>query len=115
MERHRGRVGRVLSRSRQPSRRAAMTATEPVLSEPKRTAHAWVDDHRNWLSRTTRTIWDFHEPAWREYRSAAHYVRLLRELGFDVEEGTAGMPTAFRASFGSGRPVLGAYAEYDAV
>jgi aminobenzoyl-glutamate utilization protein B len=92
-----------------------MTATEPVLSEPKRTAHAWVDDHRNWLSRTTRTIWDFHEPAWREYRSAAHYVRLLHELGFEVEEGTAGMPTAFRASFGSGRPVLGAYAEYDAV
>ena len=54
-----------------------MTVTEGGLSEPKRTAHAWVDEHRNWLSRTTRTIWDFHEPAWREYRSAAHYVRLL--------------------------------------
>ena len=85
------------------------------LSAEKSTALAWVDDHRNWLSRTTKAIWDLHEPAWREYRSAALYVKLLRELGFDVEEGTGGMPTAFRATFGSGRPVIASYAEYDAV
>jgi aminobenzoyl-glutamate utilization protein B len=90
-----------------------MGATE--LTAEKRTALDWVDEHRNWLSRTTREIWDFHEPAWREYRSAAYYVRLLRELGFEVEEGTAGMPTAFRATFGEGRPRIAAYAEYDAV
>ncbi len=90
-----------------------MSASE--LTAEKRTALEWVDDHRNWLSRTTREIWDFHEPAWREYRSAATYVRVLRELGFSVEEGTAGMPTAFRATFGEGRPVIAAYAEYDAV
>jgi aminobenzoyl-glutamate utilization protein B len=86
-----------------------------ALTEAKRTALDWVVDHANWLSRATKTIWDLHEPAWREYRSAAHYVRLLRELGFEVEEGSGGMPTAFRASFGAGRPVLAAYAEYDAV
>ncbi len=72
--------------------------TRAPVTPAKRTALEWVDDHRNWLSRTTKEIWDFHEPAWREYRSAAYYVRLLRELGFEVEEGTAGMPTAFRAT-----------------
>ena len=85
------------------------------LTPAKQTALAWVDDHQNWLSRTTKEIWDFHEPAWREYRSAAYYVRLLRELGFEVEEGTGGMPTAFRATYGSGGPVIASYAEYDAV
>ena len=89
--------------------------TKAALTEPKRTALGWIDDHEAWLSQTTRAIWDFHEPAWREYRSAAHYVQLLRERGFEVEEGSGGMPTAFRASFGEGRPVIAAYAEYDAV
>jgi len=85
------------------------------MTPAKQTALAWVTDHQNWLSRTTKEIWDLHEPAWREYRSAAYYVRLLRELGFEVEEGTGGMPTAFKATFGSGGPVIAAYAEYDAV
>src|SRR5204863_439880 len=60
-------------------------------------------------------VWNFHESAWREYRSAAWYVRLLREQGFEVEEGSGGMPTAFRATFGKSGPVVASYAEYDAV
>jgi aminobenzoyl-glutamate utilization protein B len=88
---------------------------EAELTEPKRTALSWIAEHERWLSNTTRTLWDFHEPAWREYRSAAFYVDLLRERGFDVEEGSGGMPTAFRATWGRGGPVVAAYAEYDAV
>ncbi len=68
------------------------------------------------LSEWTRTIWDFAEPAWREYRSAAWYVDRLRAEGFEVEEGSAGMPTAFCARWSQGDgPTVGAYAEYDAV
>ena len=61
------------------------------------------------------TIWDFHEPAWREYRSAAWYVERLRAEGFTVEEASGGMPTAFCATWGEDGPVIGSYAEYDAV
>ena len=86
-----------------------------ALSAEKQTAFDWVSANTAWLSGVTKSIWDLHEPAWREYRSAAYYVALLREAGFEVEEGTGGMPTAFRATFGSGGPVLAAYAEYDAV
>ena len=92
-----------------------MTRDTAVLTEPKRTALEWVSGNETWLSETTKAIWDLHEPAWREYRSAALYTELLRERGFDVEEGSGGMPTAFRARFGEGRPVIAAYAEYDAV
>jgi aminobenzoyl-glutamate utilization protein B len=85
------------------------------LTAEKQTAFDWVAAHDVWLSGVTKQIWDLHEPAWREYRSAAYYVGLLRDQGFEVEQGTGGMPTAFRATFGSGRPVIASYAEYDAV
>lgn len=79
------------------------------------TAIDWVAAHEKQLSDWHQTIWAFAEPAWREYRSAAFYVDLLKREGFAVEEGSAGMPTAFCARWGSDGPVLAAYAEYDAV
>lgn len=85
------------------------------ITTEKQTALRWVDENAAWLSDFHYTIWELAEPAWREYRSAAAYVDLLRREGFDVEEGSGGMPTAFMATWGSGGPVLGAYAEYDAV
>ena len=42
-------------------------------------------------------------------------VRRLEEAGFEVETGVADMPTAFVATYGSGSPVLGILAEYDAL
>src|SRR6516225_8926653 len=85
------------------------------VSPEKQTAFDWVDANREWLSRFQQEIWNYAEPAFREYKSARAYRDLLRKEGFEVEEGSGGMPTAFKATFGSGRPVLGAYAEYDAV
>jgi len=61
-------------------------------------------------------IWNYAEPALREYKSARAYVELLRAMGFNVDEGTGGgMPTAFLATFGEGKPILASFAEYDAV
>jgi aminobenzoyl-glutamate utilization protein B len=84
-------------------------------SAEKQTALAWVEANRPRLSRFCEEIWRYAEPAWREYKSARAYRDLLRAEGFHVEEGSGGMPTAFLATFGEGRPVLGSYAEYDAV
>ncbi len=75
----------------------------------------WVDRHRPRLSDFDLEIWRYAEPAWREYKSARAYCDLLRDEGFDVEEGSGGMPTAFAAAWGSGKPVIASYAEYDAV
>ena len=83
----------------------------------KKTAIGWVDAHSGDLSDWHQTIFDHGETAWREYRSCAWYVARLRAEGFDVEEGSAGMPTAFCATWtqGSGGPTIGGYAEYDGV
>jgi aminobenzoyl-glutamate utilization protein B len=68
------------------------------------------------LSDWTATIWNHAETAWREYRSAAFYVARLRAEGFTVEEGSAGMPTAFCATWDNGPgPTIAGYAEYDGI
>lgn len=75
-----------------------------------------VENNAANLSQWASCIFDFAETAWREYQSAAWYVAVLRKNGFTVEEGSAGMPTAFCAEWGNGDgPLIGMYAEYDAV
>ncbi len=87
-----------------------------TLSPAQNHAISHIDRIRPELSAWTSTIFDFGETAWREYQSAAWYVEILRKNGFSVEEGSAGMPTAFAAQWSNGAgPSIGLYAEYDAV
>jgi len=60
-------------------------------------------------------IHDFAEPGFLEYKSSAELSSHLRDNGFEVEMGVAGIPTAFVATFGSGEPVIGLLGEYDAL
>src|SRR5262249_50478485 len=59
-------------------------------------------------------IWTYAELGLQEYRSAARLAGLLRQAGFRVREGVSGMPTAFVAEYGSGKPGVGILAEHDA-
>ena len=83
-------------------------------SEIKGYAENWVTENEKWISDFDQKIWRLAEPALREYESASAYVEVLRGEGFAVEEGSGGMPTAFSAVWGEGRPVLASFAEYDA-
>lgn len=86
------------------------------MNEAKDSARKVVARRMGEISDWTRRIWDHGETAWREYRSAAFYVDLLRREGFEVEEGSAGMPTAFCATWENGDgPTIGGYAEYDGI
>src|SRR5262247_4090942 len=60
-------------------------------------------------------IWAFAETALREHKSAEALSRYAEREGFKVERGVAGMPTAFIASYGQGRPVIGILGEFDAL
>ena len=61
------------------------------------------------------SLWTFSETALRETRSAALLADRLEREGFRVQRGVAGMPTAFVATWGEGRPAIGILAEYDAL
>lgn len=60
-------------------------------------------------------IWDFAEVRYQEFQSAQLQKDLLRREGFEIEENLGGIPTAFRAKAGSGRPVIGLLGEFDAL
>ncbi len=60
-------------------------------------------------------IWEWAEPGYQEDRSSALLASLLEEAGFTVQREVAGIPTAFTATFGSGKPVLGILGEFDAL
>ena len=60
-------------------------------------------------------IWSYAELGLQEHKSSALLTETLEEAGFTVEKGLAGMPTCFVASYGSGKPVVGILAEYDAL
>ena len=64
-----------------------------------------------------KEIWGYAELSYEEFKSSAALIKALKDQGFEVEEGIADMPTAFKASYkcGSGKPVIGLLAEYDAL
>ena len=61
------------------------------------------------------SIWDYAELGYKERKSSALLQSTLKDNGFTVEAGVAGMPTAFVATYGSGSPVIAILAEYDAL
>ena len=60
-------------------------------------------------------IWATPEVAFTEVNACAWTAEVLKEYGFNVEVGVYGMPTAIRATWGSGHPVVGFLGEYDAL
>ncbi len=60
-------------------------------------------------------IWEYAEPGYMEVKSSALLQNELKNAGFEVKAGVADIPTAFVATFGSGQPVIGILAEYDAL
>jgi aminobenzoyl-glutamate utilization protein B len=60
-------------------------------------------------------LFSFSELGFQEVQTSAYLVRLLRENGFQVEEGISGMPTAWWATWGSGRPVIALGSDIDGI
>jgi len=60
-------------------------------------------------------IWNYAELGMQEFKSSALLIKVLEEEGFKVDEGVAGMPTCFVATWGSGNPVIGILGEFDAL
>ena len=67
-----------------PAKRAAAPA-KTAAAPAKRAAFDWVEGNLARLSRWNQIVWNHAESAWREYKSARHYVELLRREGFEVE------------------------------
>ncbi len=74
-----------------------------------------LDAARERYAGLARELWGLAEVGYQEEKSSALLAAELERAGFALQRGVAGMPTAFVASFGSGRPVLGVLGEFDAL
>lgn len=74
-----------------------------------------IQSHYEDYKKIALQIWDYAEVGYKEVKSSALLQKTLSDNGFTVKAGVAGMPTAFVASYGSGSPVIGILAEFDAL
>lgn len=75
----------------------------------------YLNSHFHLYDSLQKRIFRYAEIAYDEYESSEMWCQFLESQGFKVERGVAGIPTAFIATFGSGSPVIGLMAEYDAI
>ena len=94
---------------------AAVAPSTPKASPNKAAAVASVERHRPEMVDLANQVWAFAETALKEKRSSKVLADYAEAQGFKVERGVAGLPTAFVASYGSGKPVIAILGEYDAL
>ncbi|MBA2603239.1 MAG: peptidase dimerization domain-containing protein, partial [Acidobacteria bacterium] len=93
----------------------ASTADDPRLVRLKGEAAATVDEMATFTQQMVDQIFSFGELGFQELETHRYLVDVLRKNGFAVEEGIAGIPTAFMASWGSGKPVISLGSDIDGI
>jgi aminobenzoyl-glutamate utilization protein B len=95
-----------------PSTRAQESKT---LDDLKREAVAEVDKSQKLIQEIVDSIFSFAELGFHEYETSKYVTGILEKNGFKVERGVAGIPTAWVASYGSGKPVIGFITDIDCI
>ncbi|MBE9508322.1 MAG: amidohydrolase [Chloroflexi bacterium] len=79
------------------------------------TALSYLDANKDRLGKLANDIWDHPELGLQEFYASRLITDELEKAGFSVNRSVAQMPTAFVASWGEGKPVIGILGEYDAL
>jgi aminobenzoyl-glutamate utilization protein B len=98
-----------------PSVLAAVTLTATLFAQSSDSIVAGLEHRTDAYARIAHQIWEFAEVGYQEQKSSALLQQNLRDAGFTVDAGVAEIPTAFVATWGSGKPVLAFIGEFDAL
>ena len=74
-----------------------------------------MDRQSDQLISMSDEIWALAENSFEEVKSSKILADYAEAQGFEVERGLIGIPTAFLASYGSGKPIIGVIGEFDAL
>ncbi len=88
---------------------------KPKLSANKQAVIASVEKHKAEMIKMSDEIWGYAETAFEENKSSKLLSDYAEAQGFTVQRGVADIPTAFIASYGSGKPIIGILGEFDAL
>lgn len=81
----------------------------------KQQMYEYLEEKKPVLTNLSDRIWEYAETAFEEFQSAALIQDVLRNHDFTVEAPIGKIKTAFCGTYGSGRPVIGILAEFDAL
>jgi len=87
----------------------------PEMPTAKEFIASWIEANKEDFYHVADAIWSYAELGMEEFRSSKALGDLLTRNSFRVESGVAEMPTAFVATYGSGKPVIAFSAEFDAL
>lgn len=94
---------------------SVVPADSPRVAALKQEVLAEVEKMKDFTQQMIDQIFSFGELGFQEVETHKYLVRVLRQNGFQVEEGVAGIPTAFMASWGSGKPVIALGSDIDGI
>jgi aminobenzoyl-glutamate utilization protein B len=95
---------------------AAMPSPDPpALAAMKKQAVSNVESHSKLAQVMVDTVFSYSELGYHEVHSSAYLSGVLEQNGFKVERGIAGIPTAFMATWGSGKPVIALGSDVDCI
>jgi aminobenzoyl-glutamate utilization protein B len=104
-----------LTAQSQPASQAAapQSPPNPKLDQMKRDVGLEVDGMQENIQKMNDTVFSFAEPGFQEVETSKYLSGILKQNGFTVQEGVAGIPTAFTARWGSGKPVIALGSDID--
>jgi aminobenzoyl-glutamate utilization protein B len=88
---------------------------EPRVEKLKKEAAADVEAMKDFTQQMVDSVFSFGELGFQELETHRYLVDILKKNGFTVQEGVAGIPTAFMASWGSGKPVIALGSDIDGI
>jgi aminobenzoyl-glutamate utilization protein B len=93
----------------------SLMAASALVADDKSALLQKMDARAEHYGEVSRKIWEFAEVGYKENKSAELLKAELRSARFSVVDSVAGIPTAFTATWGQGKPVIGIMGEYDAL
>jgi aminobenzoyl-glutamate utilization protein B len=96
-----------------PAPAAPAAAANPKFDQYKRDVGLEVDAMQENIQKWNDTVFSFAEPGFQEFETSKYLTAILKQNGFSVQEGVAGIPTAWMATWGSGKPVIALGSDID--
>jgi aminobenzoyl-glutamate utilization protein B len=103
------------STSSGPAQTASKPAANPKLDQYKKDAAADIDSSAWLTQQMVDQVFSFGELGFQEIETSKYLTGILKKNGFTVQEGLAGIPTAWMASWGSGKPILALGSDIDCI
>jgi len=94
---------------------SALFAQTPNLEQLKKEAIAGVDARSKMVQEIVDMVFSFGELGFQEVETSMYLTGVLEKNGCQVQRGVAGIPTAWVATYGQGKPVIGFITDIDGI